>query len=393
MKKIASAFLAIAAAAAPVAINAQEASSKFVLTDIEDQEWGESVVFTYNNQGKVVSYTNESDITVRSDLTYDEQGRCIRDMYNQDLDRIGNQFVQTSYVDYTYDEQGRLATRTNYSNTAENLSIPKWDLQAICYYTYDADGKLLKEEYFRDDTKTIRVIFKEYQYNEAGQLVTLNDTYYKPGTGEEVSKGRVTYAYNDNGTISEKCSMELDNNGQFFPRAYTIYVYADNGVIEEIFTTGGSKNIENKLHSFLYTVDETIPAADVVYPTSIPEPLYNSELMPAQPYMIMGVEEYVLGQDDAPLIRDHNWQYNYDDEILGISNATAVVGSNLVAAQVNGDVLKLVGLNMAENVTIVDLNGRVVKRFATTGSSINVADLAKGVYVVTTSAGTAKFVR
>ena len=71
MKKIASAFLAIAAAAAPVAINAQEASSKFVLTDIEDQEWGESVVFTYNNQGKVVSYTNESDITVRSDLTYD----------------------------------------------------------------------------------------------------------------------------------------------------------------------------------------------------------------------------------------------------------------------------------------------------------------------------------
>ena len=50
MKKIASAFLAIAAAAAPVAINAQEASSKFVLTDIEDQEWGESVVFTYNNQ-------------------------------------------------------------------------------------------------------------------------------------------------------------------------------------------------------------------------------------------------------------------------------------------------------------------------------------------------------
>lgn len=65
----------------------------------------------------------------------------------------------------------------------------------------------------------------------------------------------------------------------------------------------------------------------------------------------------------------------------------------LRGAAVNGDELHLYGVESVANLIITDINGRIVKTVIGAGNAVNVSDLAKGVYVVATNAGAAKFVR
>ena len=113
--------------------------------------------------------------------------------------------------------------------------------------------------------------------------------------------------------------------------------------------------------------------------------------------MLVERNEYMPDDITGGLVQIINWVYDYD-EIEGINGIEAIEKINALGArilpEVNGDVLTLNGVTNASVVSIYDLNGRKV--FAggnNTGNTVNVSSLEKGIYMVTTPEGSAKFVR
>lgn len=386
MKKIFT-LCALAAMTLPVTATAQD-QAKYRLTDMEDVQFGETFVYEWDEEtGNLLGYEASTDLKVRFAYEYDSKNQCIKETIYQDLDRIGKEFP-TSYIDYTYDEQGRMATRTNYNNETNSVDA-KWEIQATDYFTYDEKGLLVLREMYRGTEKVQRVQTRSFFYDDQNRLIREDNVTFR-SNGAQLSSGQVQYFYNENGTLAEKCTLDPNEAGTLMPTAYTVYIYGEDGVIDEVYTTGSQKIYENKNGSYLYTVDKSIPAADVIYPI-VPEPYYDTEIYTLQPYMILTEKEYVRA-DNGEIVLDHDWVYNYESFNVGIANM-GVAGHSLVSATVIGDELRLLGVSRATNVFIFDMNGRVVKRLSDVGNSINVADLPKGVYVVSSLEGSAKFVR
>lgn len=266
----------------------------------------------------------------------------------------------------------------------------------IAFYSYDDQGRLICQDYYRDDEKNLHSMVVNFTYNDKGQLAQRDEAMYSLNGSTVSGKGQVVFTYDDNGRLIEKCTLTNKDDAidDMRVQGYTVYVYGEDDIITEVYTTGSANNPDNKMTSVLYTVDETIPASQVIYPSAqIPEPYFESDVYSMQPYQIIGAQEDIRGNDEL-MVTDHNWTYNYEeiDDPAQIVNM-GMAGRSLAAAAVNGDVLRLIGVNNASDVTITDLNGRIVKTVSHCNGSINVADLQKGVYVVSCRLGSVKFVR
>ena len=144
-------------------------------------------------------------------------------------------------------------------------------------------------------------------------------------------------------------------------------------------------------------VDESVPASSVIYPKT-PQPYRESDDYALLVNQLVALDDYKADDDTglAGAIPFFSWEYYYDviQRPAGVEEiVTNTFGSRLAGATVDGGVLRLHGVTGVNDLRIVDLNGRVVKTAASAGNKINVADLASGVYVLSTSAGNAKFVR
>ena len=402
MKKIVT-LCALTALAIPAMVNAQDAAAPAVyrLTDMTDSQNGENYNFYYDESGRLVRYDILNDIRARFEYEYDENGNCIKESIFQDIDMV-HRYVPTAYIEYTYDEQGRIATRTNYNNFSTHLPTPVWEYQATIDYLYDENGRLVKKNTYRGEDRLLLHQDIAYVYNDKGLLAEENETNYNIySTDHAVSKkGQVVYTYDEENRLLDKCALTSEDQdvNTLRVRTYTICDYDEDGILTEIYTTGSSKDPRAKMSSFVYTVDETVPVAQVRYPVAIPEPYYDTNtIFPAQqPYQIIEAKEYVQGKDagdESGMICDHDWTYNYEEVgPLQIVNM-GMAGRSLAAATVVGDVLHLIGVNHASDVTITDLNGRTVKSLPLTDGTISVAGLQNGVYVLSCRQGSVKFVR
>lgn len=385
---------ALAAIAMPALTS--QAETKYRLMDMQDDVNGESFDFIYDEAtGNLKEYTVLSDIRARFEYEYDAQNRCIKETIFQDQE-LNHQYKATSYVAYTYDEQGRIETRANYGAGWLVGGDDEWVRMTIAFYSYDDQGRLICQDYYRDDEKNLHSMVVNFTYNDKGQLAQRDEAMYSLNGSTVSGKGRVVFTYDDNGRLIEKCTLTNKDDAidDMRVQGYTVYVYGEDDIITEVYTTGSANNPDNKMTSVLYTVDETIPALQVIYPSAqIPEPYFESDVYSMQPYRIIGAKEDIRGNDEL-MVTDHNWTYNYEeiDDPAQIVNM-GMAGRSLAAAAVNGDVLRLIGVNNASDVTITDLNGRIVKTVSHCNGSINVADLQKGVYVVSCREGAVKFVR
>lgn len=398
MKKIITAFFAFSVVLAPAALSAQETVTYQRLSKMYDPDLSfDQYEYTYSSEtaeGRLVSVLYTGDSGLRYDYTYNDKGQCVEETWNQNYEWRGTYYL-TSRTEYVYDEEGRLATRAIYNNPDILNPMARPQLMGIYYYTYNGDGQLTDMDFYIGETKDVPYTLYHYEYNDRGQLA---DEYY---TGYDFSnnvsgKEHKTYTYDAEGRIAEifnQASASVEDVDNLVARSYTIYDYAEDGNIIERYQTGPDK--VTKTARTLYMVNEDVPATNVIYPViENADPVYEEEHYNMLVSELIGMDEYKRDNDGNLYLRN-SWQYDYD-EITGTPGAISgvTVGSmTLRGAAVNGDELHLYGVESVANLIITDVNGRIVKTVIGAGNTVNVSDLAKGVYVVATNAGAAKFVR
>lgn len=396
MKKIISSVFALSAVFTPMAVSAQDAGTEtfYRLAQMVDQD-DMYYRFEYDSEDRVVKIEELTLDRAYNEYTYDSKGQCVRESTWQEIPVSSGKYYNVGMVDYTYDEQGRMATRAN--SMCRNASDPAsvMELQAVAYYSYDAEGRIHTVEYFWGADKLSRIQTNTYVYGEDGKLEKELFTTFN-SANQELYTDEAIHTYGEDGRILKTCNMESDIDNGYKPvaRSWVNYVYDEDGNLVERYKTGMTDSPANKQQSVTYTVDDNVPANRVIYP-SVPESYYGDTDWKDLRGQLVVMDEYVFDLDSHESALSHSWNFDYDEveRKAGIGSVETQFGKSLICVTVSGDMLSLHGVAGAENVRIFDLNGRCVRKFASVGNTVNVGGLAGGVYVISTSAGIAKFIR
>ncbi len=136
--------------------------------------------------------------------SYDEQGRLVTDS------------TQNNQTYYTYDDEGRLVKESKWSYGSEQESttyvyadglldyIQKSDYYGTKIdYTYDADGRLIIEDTYRNDWQTGQPALanrKRYAYDEQGNKVRVT-TYTVDADSNETETAHDAFVYNEQNQV------------------------------------------------------------------------------------------------------------------------------------------------------------------------------------------------
>ena len=398
MKKI----ITLSAAVAFGLANMAQAETTYRLAQFVDEQGGgaELEKFEYDSSNRLVrQYSNMLVGNLRTDYTYNDKGQVVMEEGWQDksVSGLDENYEQRYYVEYEYDEQGRVVARKTYNK----LGSAPMMFSGMYVWEYDNAGRLAKMLDYTDENRQNLLQEVLYYYNELGQLSYTQDRINNFGTGEDNS--RVEYVYDALGRITEIGSGKI-TDGTYKADRYEFFVYTDEGeeelnpdaVLDETYLTGAGRRTKQKMVKYLY--NEDVRSENVIYPVTDIDALFDNSVQYSDyKFMLVERNEYMPDDITGCLVQIINWVYDYD-EIEGINGIEAIEKINALGArilpEVNGDVLTLNGVTNASVVSIYDLNGRKV--FAggnNTGNTVNVSSLEKGIYMVTTPEGSAKFVR
>ena len=399
MKLFITSALAIAAAA-PVVASAQDNAMVTLerLERVVDSEYGEYYDFVYEDDSDRVKEINEFfTMRTRIGYGYDDKGLCTREALYQEID---GKYYEVCYYDYIYDDNGRISKVALYNNLKPTLPDSKAELSITEYRVYNDKGQLESTETYWDEAKLVPYAKQQFVYNEDGSMAEETETQYDMATSFVVYINHKIYTYNEQGKVQTVCveTPESDTSLNLAVSGWINYVYSADGNLQERYRTSGrTNNPEYKVERAVFMVDESVPASSVIYPKT-PQPYRESDDYALLVNQLVALDDYKADDDTglAGAIPFFSWEYYYDviQRPAGVEEiVTNTFGSRLAGATVDGGVLRLHGVTGVNDLRIVDLNGRVVKTAASAGNKINVADLASGVYVLSTSAGNAKFVR
>ena len=398
MKKI----ITLSAAVAFGLANMAQAETTYRLAQFVDEQGGgaELEKFEYDSSNRLVrQYSNMLVGNLRTDYTYNDKGQVVMEEGWQDksVSGLDENYEQRYYVEYEYDEQGRVVARKTYNK----LGSAPMMFSGMYVWEYDNAGRLAKMLDYTDENRQNLLQEVLYYYNELGQLSYTQDRINNFGTWEDNS--RVEYVYDALGRITEIGSGKI-TDGTYKADRYEFFVYTDEGeeelnpdaVLDETYLTGAGRRTKQKMVKYLY--NEDVRSENVIYPVTDIDALFDNSVQYSDyKFMLVERNEYMPDDITGGLVQIINWVYDYD-EIEGINGIEAIEKINALGArilpEVNGDVLTLNGVTTASVVSIYDLNGRKV--FAggnNTGNTVNVSSLEKGIYMVTTPEGSAKFVR
>ena len=398
MKKI----ITLSAAVAFGLANMAQAETTYRLAQFVDEQGGgaELEKFEYDSSNRLVrQYSNMLVGNLRTDYTYNDKGQVVMEEGWQDksVSGLDENYEQRYYVEYEYDEQGRVVARKTYNK----LGSAPMMFSGMYVWEYDNAGRLAKMLDYTDENRQNLLQEVLYYYNELGQLSYTQDRINNFGTWEDNS--RVEYVYDALGRITEIGSGKI-TDGTYKADRYEFFVYTDEGeeelnpdaVLDETYLTGAGRRTKQKMVKYLY--NEDVRSENVIYPVTDIDALFDNSVQYSDyKFMLVERNEYMPDDITGGLVQIINWVYDYD-EIEGINGIEAIEKINALGArilpEVNGDVLTLNGVTNASVVSIYDLNGRKV--FAggnNTGNTVNVSSLEKGIYMVTTPEGSAKFVR
>ena len=398
MKKI----ITLSAAVAFGLANMAQAETTYRLAQFVDEQGGgaELEKFEYDSSNRLVrQYSNMLVGNLRTDYTYNDKGQVVMEEGWQDksVSGLDENYEQRYYVEYEYDEQGRVVARKTYNK----LGSAPMMFSGMYVWEYDNAGRLAKMLDYTDENRQNLLQEVLYYYNELGQLSYTQDRINNFGTWEDNS--RVEYVYDALGRITEIGSGKI-TDGTYKADRYEFFVYTDEGeeelnpdaVLDETYLTGAGRRTKQKMVKYLYNAD--VRSENVIYPVTDIDALFDNSVQYSDyKFMLVERNEYMPDDITGGLVQIINWVYDYD-EIEGINGIEAIEKINALGArilpEVNGDVLTLNGVTNASVVSIYDLNGRKV--FAggnNTGNTVNVSSLEKGIYMVTTPEGSAKFVR
>ncbi len=167
--------------------------------------------YQYDENGNQTLRTEDySEYYYEYTSTYNDQGLRTQEVCTQN----GEHFRTDTY---SYDEQGRVVdyvegtmSRTHYlytdnTTTEQDVSDDGSRVYEYTVYTYDANGKLLKEEFFADGELED---YDEYTRDASGNA--LEKRSYSVDDGEAELDRRIVYTYDENGNLTEKNIYEND---------------------------------------------------------------------------------------------------------------------------------------------------------------------------------------
>ena len=180
-----------------------DASGRLISSRDYTQDFIDNTVYTYDDNGTLLSSTTTAGEHLRNSCTYDGNGNLITrqnydwydgaptDLYQYSYDKNGNKASETCYLDgvlaevntYSYDSNGNKIEAVCF-NSAGQSSADK--------YIYDAEGRMISEEYYNASGDFDGSY--SYKYDGNGHLIERSYT----NSDKEVNEV-ITYHWNDNG--------------------------------------------------------------------------------------------------------------------------------------------------------------------------------------------------
>ncbi len=359
-----------------------------LLVGIESHDNIEKCDYVYNENNQVIeirrSDLREPEMNLIVTVEYDEQGREIRSNMYQDMHMAGtddyNDYVFVAYIDLTYGENNLVSERRNYNNWAASTGGNDWQLGGVITYTYDEEGRMVSENtYFDSDMSDL---FQEiiYEYNEKG-LRESSTIYIYSFWGKNVS-GKTEYSYNEDGRIikADVYAADFGSDELMFTNSIE-YSYDEAGNLKERRYVSRSGNVQQKM---VFKYPETpVPSEEVVFPYEWEEGDSNEIFS----LMINAPESYefhAINEQDWTLSLIATYNYKYKDLTQdGIFNINAEKPETLsLVSFINGK-LTLAGVENGSQVCVYSEDGRRVTDVRYNGESIDLSNLAKGIYIIT----------
>lgn len=386
MKKFFTLALALGVGAA-VCVNAENI---YRLKSVKDDQYATKKLYFYDDNNVLIKYDTDVEPNFYHDYTYNEDGLLIRDELWLDRTGLGDYF-RNIYYDYTYTEDGLLDTRTGYTSASFTNYEPLFS--GMMKWVYDLEGKVVEVlTYAKPEISEASLTqTDEYYYNEKG-LVSRIDYSHPAEIGSSTWEmaNRDEYTYDEKDRLVEITHWAVSTNAlSVFKHTFFVYDHRDDLI--ETYETG--TNVNNKQSSHEYYYDD-IPVSQVIYPYSIEENKIligaNANQFNRMAHRCLMSMDYSVA-DDGSLALLFEWEYDYD--VIQGAGIEGVEAAPAFEASVADGVLTLAGVSADSSARIYDLEGRLLKSVSRVGAGVPVGSLAEGVYVVSTDAGSVKFVR
>lgn len=384
-------FFTLALALLAGATAAVSAEPAYRLKSVTDYGYAMNYVYEWNELNQLEKMSTEFNNTPMYYLYYyDEAGNNVKtDMYS---DMIGlGEYKHRQTYNYEYNDKNQLVLRTALSY----VSFQDEPLKTLpMKWFYNDLGNVVQCVTYRDQECTDVGQQVDFVYDpETNLLVQESDLTYDLEAKELLPTYKYTYSYDENGRLVDIARGSYNASGTFSGiERHTGYVYDEDGDLIESFTS--TANINSKQSQLVYTYDKDIAADQIIYPLLVEDDLVlKTGRLSMIEHMVLGINEYSRA-DNGDMVLLYEWTYEYDDITGGdaIETITDNASANL-AVSINGGMMTFGGVDV-KSAKVYTVDGRLVLSApALIGGALPVSGLADGVYVVSTPAGSAKFVK
>lgn len=371
-------------------VNAQE--SKEYLRSVQSlRSLDEFEEYYYDSQDRLDSISislpvNETDVTTACRKLYrDENGNVILNQWYQIIDFV---FNNTAKIEYKYDENGNLIERINYQNYGTMTKAGHMK------YYYNEDNLLTKKEllYVWDDSIWE---YSEYEYDDNNRLLseTITDTGIVSGEKPGV-KQKLIYSYNEDGFLERVQTQIVNAVGSLYESQKTEYSYDEAGNLVEV-NDFLNKGVYQPAGRVKYVYDMEVSADNVVYPFDDIDPLDPAEMLysDVKSYCnnkLVTDSVWLEFEGTWGLADIRKYVYDTDPGTSSIKETVSNETSELVVVN-NGGLIYLSGVKDGELVYIYDVNGNLLVVSSYDQSGIATSGLPNGVKLVKVGNREAKF--
>lgn len=373
-----------------VSVNAQE--SKEYLRSIQSlRSLEEFEEYYYDSQDRLDSISvclpvNETDVTTACRKLYrDDNGNVILNQWYQLIDFV---FSNTAKIEYMYDENGNLIERINYQNYGTMTKAGHMK------YYYNEDNLLTKKEllYVWDDSIWE---YSEYEYDDNNRLLseTITDTGIVSGENPGV-KQKLVYSYNEDGFLERVQTWIVNEVGTLYESQKTEYSYDEAGNLVEVndFLNKGGYQPAGRVK---YVYDMEVSADNVVYPFDDIDPLDPAEMLysDVKDYCnnkLVTDSVWLEFEGSWGLADIREYIYDTDPGTSSVKETISNETSELVVVN-EGGLIYLPGVKDGELVYIYDVNGNLLVVSSYSQSGIAASGLPNGVKLVKVGNREAKF--
>lgn len=398
-KILLSAAMAVAGVCALQAANPTNA--KMWMEAKEAQSEWENFQYTYNEQNlcdSTISFRFEQEypMYVNFGYRYNERGQQVAEYGYQrrkisGTDELSADYTNTMRVFYTYDDLHRMTQRINY-----NLFGNTWERGGIYVYSYEGESdKMIKRQLYWDEALTDLYEETTYSYDAQGRIA--KEEYaqmaYDANTFAPLgimNTSYVEYEYNDQGQLLYRNHYDFDfENDNWKNGGHERLTYSEGGDITEQIWYANDAN--NPTQKYVYDFRDEL-RADVCYPVNIEdqEEFYNID---HSAHAVKSQTVYAVDQNAGTLNVFDIYDFVYSTERPQSGVAQNFASAKNVMRYADGKV-ELDGFTTYTHMNVYDLAGHRLAGQTFMGSlTVDLSDYPAGAYIITAGERTMKIVK